>query len=201
MKKIILSVAAVFAFGFASAQEKEEVKGGTGFAKGNMFISGAVGINTTNDKNLDKKTTGFEIEPKFAYFVSNNIAIGAKVGYASDKTKTAGTTTSDMSTFSVGAFGRYYTTPANQFSLFGQLGFDYMSTKNNMAGGNTLNGFELAFKPGLSYFVSNNFAIEATIGKLGYGSEKSNATGAKESNEFNLGLDLRSIGFGVIYKF
>ena len=46
MKKIILTVAAVFAFGFANAQDKKE-DSGAGFSNGDAYISGSFGINST----------------------------------------------------------------------------------------------------------------------------------------------------------
>ena len=55
MKKIIFTVAAIFAFGFANAQDKKE-NSGTGFAKGDIFITGAFNVSSTNDKNTNKKT-------------------------------------------------------------------------------------------------------------------------------------------------
>ncbi len=199
MKKLLLTAVAVFSLTFVNAQEKETT--GASFSKGDVFISGAFGINSTNNKNSEVKTSGFEIEPKIGYFVSENIAIGAKVGYASNKSKVSGTDTDDDTAMSVGVFGRYYTTPSSQFSLFGQLGFDYISIKDNMPAGITVNGWGLAFSPGINYFVSDNWAIEATVGNLGFGSAKSDATGAKEVSVFDLSLDLRAITFGVNYKF
>ncbi|KGO78568.1 membrane protein, partial [Flavobacterium cauense R2A-7] len=38
MKKIILSLAAVFAFGFANAQEEVKEAKGFGFSKGNIMV-------------------------------------------------------------------------------------------------------------------------------------------------------------------
>lgn len=76
MKKVILSVAAVFAFGFASAQETTE----GGFSKGDLFISGAVGFGS--EKTGDLKTNDFIVAPKAGYFVTNNIAVGLAVGFA-----------------------------------------------------------------------------------------------------------------------
>ncbi len=198
MKKIILSVAAVFAFGFANAQEKEEVKGGMGYAKGNMFISGAVSIGS--EKTGDVKSTGFEIEPKFGYFVTNNIAVGAKVGYTSDKAENALGDTMDQSKMTLGAFGRYYFAPASQFSLFGQLGFDY-STVDNKLTDIKENEIGVGLGLGLSYFMSNNFAIEASWAGLEYTSNDNGGNGVDKTSNFGLGLDMRSINFGLTYKF
>lgn len=72
MKKIILTVAAVFAFGFANAQDKKE--SGSGYAKGDLFVTGAFTLGSTNDKNSEVKTNGFEIAPQVNYFVTENIS-------------------------------------------------------------------------------------------------------------------------------
>ncbi|WP_284651313.1 outer membrane beta-barrel protein [Flavobacterium terrisoli] len=197
MKKIILTVAAVFAFGFANAQDKKESKG-SGFSEGSIFVSGAFGISSSSQD--EDKSTSFEIEPKVGFFVTPNIALGAKLGYESYKAEDAFGDTDDENTLSIGVFGRYYATPSNQFSIFGQLGFDYMSTNDKMSEVKT-NGFGLAFKPGISYFVSDAFAIEATFGELSYTSVKDDTDGAEAKNTFSLGLDLRSINFGLLYKF
>jgi outer membrane protein len=81
MKKIIFTVAVVFSFGSANAQDVETK--GLGFSKGDAFISGSMGINS--EKEEDFKSTGFEIESKIGFFVTENIAIGSKLGFASYK--------------------------------------------------------------------------------------------------------------------
>jgi len=199
MKKIILSAIAVCAFGFANAQDTTtESAGGKGFANGDIFVTGAVSIGS--EKEGDIKTTSFEINPRVGFFVSDNIAIGGQIGYSSDKTDDDGTTTDEASTLSIGAFGRYYFTPASDFSLFGQLGLNYNTTDHGDADYKT-NGFDAGLGLGLSYFVSDNFAIEATFGALGFTSEKDDTDGAENQTSFDLGLDMRSIGLGLTYKF
>lgn len=79
MKKVILSVAAVFAFGFANAQETVS----EGFSKGDVFINGAIGFGST--KTGDNKTTGFEVAPSVGYFLTENVAVGVRLGFTSDK--------------------------------------------------------------------------------------------------------------------
>ena len=54
--------------------------------------------------------------------------------------------------------------------------------------------------PGINYFVSDHFSIEAGFGRLGYTSTKSNASGDKGSSSFGLNLDLSTISFGLNYK-
>lgn len=199
MKKVLLSAVALLAFGFANAQEEKSTNGG--FSKGDVFVTGAFTFGSTNDKDDEVKTNGFEIAPQVGYFLTENIAIGGKLGFSSMKEETAGADTKDMSGLTLGAFGRYYFTPANQFSLFANLGLDYSSMKNNLPGGDKVNGFDAGLGAGMNYFVSSNFSLEAGVAVLGFSSEKSDATGAKGSNGFNFGGDWRAVTFGVNYKF
>ncbi|SEQ21900.1 outer membrane beta-barrel protein [Flavobacterium urocaniciphilum] len=197
MKKVLLSAIAVFSLTFANAQEEEKGTG-MGFGKGDLFMSGALSIGS--QKTGDVKANGFEIEPKIGYFVSENIAIGGKIGYASMKAENAGVDTNDMSALSLGAFGRYYFTPASQFSLFGELGVDYSTIDDNLADVQQKE-LGLGLGLGLNYFVSDNWSIEATWAGLGYTSNDNGGNGAEKTNSFGLGGDLRAISFGVNYKF
>ena len=197
MKKVLLSALAVFAFTFANAQE-EETKSNGGFAQGDLFITGAFGFSSTS---MDEdKSSSFEIAPQIGYFLTENIAIGGKIGYASMKAESGDVDTMDMSGLTLGAFGRYYFTPANQFSLFGQLGFDYSSMDNKLAD-TKVNTFGAGLGLGMNYFVSSNFSIEAGIGLLGFESSKADFDGAEAENTFGLGVEMRQITFGVNYKF
>lgn len=206
MKKIILSVAAVFAFGFANAQETTE--GGKGFTKGDIFISGTAGF--TSQKQGDFKASEFNITPMVGFMVTENIAIGGMIGYANE---TADIFDEDLlavveektNTFSVGAFGRYYWTPANNFSFFGQAGISYASSTSEVDIPGTeefkVNAFGIEIAPGVSYFIGDNWAIEATLGSLGYSSAKADVDGAEALNTFGLNLNLSDIQFGIVYKF
>ncbi|WP_100845037.1 outer membrane beta-barrel protein [Flavobacterium sp. 5] len=198
MKKIILSAIAVFAFGFANAQE-----GTAGFAKGDLFISGAVGISSS--KTGDFKESEFNFVPRVGYFATNNIAVGATIGFNSQKETNEFGNDQELSTIGFGVFGRYYATPASNFSLFGELGINYASAKFDDGIDGTedgkANGFNIAVAPGVSYFVSKHFAFEASIGILSYGSIKPDADGAEATKTFQLGLGLEDLTMGLVYKF
>ncbi len=213
MKKLLLSALAVCAFTFSNAQE-EKTEGTGGFAQGDMFISGSFGINSF--KQDDFKSSEFSIAPSFNYFVSDNIAVGAKVGFASSKDAIisefqgidlGGDFAASYNTIEFGAMGRYYFTPANQFSLFGQLGLDYgISTITELDGmdideDNKFNSLNIGLGLGMNYFVSSNFSLEAGIGVLGYNTSKLDADGAEAANTFSFGANLTDITLGVNYKF
>ena len=204
MKKVLLSAVALLAFGFANAQEEE--KGNGGFAKGDVFVSGAVTFGSS--KTGDLKLNAFEIAPKVGYFVTENIAVGASVGLQSLKFDD-GSADATNSGLGLGAFGRYYFTPANKFSLFAELGIDYTSfdeefdAESGTVYASSFESKELGFGlgAGMNYFVSSNFSIEAGVAVLGYSSNDNGGDGADKTNTFSFGGDWRAVTFGVNYKF
>jgi hypothetical protein len=206
MKKIILSAAALFVFGFASAQDAKESTGGKGFANGDIFVSGSVGFNSDKTPGVDDdvKTTSFNISPKVGFFVTDNIAVGGKVGFTSEKTDFGSGDDATSDKFSIGAFGRYYATPTSDFSVFAELGFNYNTSNENAGTGGDdfkVNGFDIALAPGVSYFISSNFALEASIAALSYETSKPDADGAENTTDFGLNVDLSNISLGLVYKF
>ncbi len=201
MKKIIFTVAAIFAFGFANAQDKKE-NSGMGFAKGDLFITGAFNVSGTNNKNNDVKTNHFEIAPQVNFFLTNNISLGAMISYTSDKAENATTDTQDDSTIAFGLAGRYYFTPASQFSVFAELAAEYSSTTDNLAVPEfKVNAFGVALAPGINYHLSNHWSVEAKWAVLGFASAKADVTGAENVTAFEFGADLRDLSIGLNYKF
>ncbi|RZJ34381.1 MAG: porin family protein [Flavobacterium sp.] len=201
MKKIILSAAALFAFGFANAQDATtSTEGGKGFSNGDIFISGSLGFSSQSTG--DVKTNTFTISPKVGFFLSDNIAIGGQIGYTSTKDEDGVSEDIKTNTFSVGAFGRYYATPASDFSFFAELGANYMTSKMEQGSAEAKsNGFGIALSPGLSYFIGSNWALEASIGALSYNTEKPDFDGAESTDTFGLNLNLTNVNVGVVYKF
>ena len=210
MKKIILTVAAVFALTFANAQDtKEATSGGMGFASGDLYLSGKAGFDST--KSGDFKQDGWELSPGLGYMISDNLAIegrlnimGSKdpfVDYFQDgdfyEVKTSG--------FGIAAGVKYYFTPASQFSLSIGGNISYDSVKDEVSDGfvsadfdKKIIGFNVPL--GLNYFVSNDFALTAEWGGFGYSSNDNGGNGAEKTTGFNLGLDLSSINIGLLYK-
>jgi len=203
MKKLLLSALAVCAFTFVNAQEETTSTEGS-MSKGDILISGTAGFGSTSNVAgvKDNSENSFNFSPRATYLVSDNIGVGLKVGFGSNKAENAVTETMDVQTLTLGAFGRYFFTPASKFSVFGELGFDYNSWDNKLAivDGKS-NGFDVAVGPGICYFVSKNFAIEASWGALGYETMKNEADGAESQDDFGLNLDLADLNFGLAYKF
>ena len=201
MKKFMFSMIALASFMAVQAQEEE---GGKGFAKGDVFASGSLGYSS--QKTGEEKYNQFNVIPRVGYFVSDNVAIGAQLGYGNSKaTYYTGMEWDERTTnsFSAGAFARYYATPGNTFSFFGQLQANYSTSKTEYEGGgeDKRNGFDVGVAPGISYFISDHIALETTFGVLSYATSKPDADGAESTNTFNLNLNLSNVVFGIVYKF
>ena len=198
MKKLLLSALAVCAFTFSNAQETETTTETAGFTKGDMMISGSVGFGVSSTG--DSKGSSFEIAPKFGFFVSDNIAVGAKIGFESMKADNGTIDTQDDQNLTLGAFGRYYMTPASKFSVFAELGLDYTNVDNKLADAKS-SMVSAMVGPGISYFVSDAFALEASWGMLGFSTDDNGGDGADATTNFGLNLDTRDLAIGLVYKF
>ena len=112
MKKIILTVAAVFALSFANAQEK----GSEGLASGDVILIGA--FNFSSSSTGGAKTDDLKLSPGVAYMLSDNLAVIGELTISSGKTPVAAPGTEiKTSGFAVGAGVRYFLTPASKFSV------------------------------------------------------------------------------------
>lgn len=216
MKKVLLA-GAVALFGLSNAQ----------IAKGTTYVSGQVNyaqkeLNNSNDERREN----FTILPTVGYFVNTNLAVGLGVGYQNANTKTttdqgANTVVKSKyteSAFVVAPFVRKYWTLSDKLYIFGQLEVPMAfgqtkdeDTTTTTLGGNTTvvstsNKYNkttigVNVKPGLDYFLNKNWTIEATIGEFGYNTSKVDVDGANRQNNYNFGLNLTSVTFGVKYVF
>jgi opacity protein-like surface antigen len=198
MKKVLFTAVAVLGFTFANAQDETTSNGG--FAKGDLFVSGTVGFNSS--KTGDFKTNDLTFSPAVGYFLTENIAAGVRLNVTSG-TEDNGVTKDKTSSFGAQVFGRYYTTPASQFSLFGELAVGMNSYKVSPDGfdSSTYKSFGVNAGFGVNYFLSSNWAMEAGWAGLGYTSYDNGGNGADKTNSFGLNVDLSAINFGLIYKF
>lgn len=174
-----------------------------GFAKGDTFITGSVSIITQKQDNV--KNTGFSAGPSVGYFISDNIALGARVNYLYQKTEGGDFNPEyEQNAITGGLFGRYYFTPKNKFSLFAQLGADYNRYEREMAGNNRekSHGFGVSAGPGFNYFITPHLALQSFLGAVSYGTNTQETDGESTENRgFSLNLDFSNVYFGLTYKF
>ncbi|MEG0760559.1 outer membrane beta-barrel protein [Chryseobacterium sp.] len=200
MKKLLIA-SAVALFGLSNAQ----------IAKGTTYVSGTVGYSSTEDNNTNNKEDDFKVIPTVGYFVASNVAVGVGVGYASniDKTDvTGGSRKFTTSSIVVEPFARKYWTLGEKLYIFGQVSVPmaFGDDKEEVTAANVttstkekFNSFGVSIKPGLDYFVSKNWTLEATLGDFGYSNSK--YKNSESVDNYRFGLDLASVSIGVKYVF
>ncbi len=210
MKKILI-VASIVLFGTITVKAQEESKttassAGEGFTLADIFVSGTISFGTEKENNIDSNS--FNFSPQLGYFIDDYFAIGARLGYVSSKTEAPSnidpnaTVEDTTTTLNLGVFGRYYFTPINKFSFFGELATGILNSTREVGQTNTKqNGFFVGASPGINYFLSHNFAIEASVGLLGYETSKFDTENAEPKSTFDIGVNLSDINLGVVYRF
>ncbi|CAM1348248.1 outer membrane beta-barrel protein [Tenacibaculum crassostreae] len=195
MKKLLLTIAMVVAGFTANAQEKG------GFEKQDWFISGSAGFNSVSQEGGSDLTT-FTFSPSVGYFVSENIALELALIIGSSTTETMGFQ-ADIDQTGASLSGNYFFTPENNFSFTLGAGLSYTSVTTDMDGFGEFdsNVFSIAVAPGINYFISENFALRASLAALSYSNESIDVDGAPSTNSFGLNLNLSDINFGLTYKF
>ncbi|MFD0991760.1 porin family protein [Tenacibaculum geojense] len=189
MKKLLLSIAMI-AVGFtASAQ---------GFEKSDVYLTGTVGFN--NESLGDFSSSLFTFSPSAGYFVSENIALELGLTFASGENEATDT---EASVFGVGLGASYFFTPSEKFSFIVGAGFSYSNESSEEFGveqpDQSIFGFTVS--PGINYFISESFALRASIGALSYRNTSVDIDGADSINNFGLNLNLSNIELGLTYKF
>lgn len=216
MKKVLLA-GAIALFGLSNAQ----------IAKGTAYLSGSVGYSQEETNSGNNKTENFNVIPTFGYFVGTNLAVGLGVGYQTQKETNIATTQLPGATivstnevkepaFVVAPFVRKYWNLSDKLYIFGQLAVPMQFGKTEIdntsvttAGSSTTTTTTsseakytqvgVTVKPGLDYFLNKNWSIEATIGEFGYNNYK--PKDGEATNNYNFGLNLSSVTFGVKYVF
>lgn len=220
MKKIVLSVAAVFAFGFANAQVQttQEVQAtkSYGFEKGDIVVEGALQFGSTNNKNTDAKTSEFKFSPKAGLFLSDKAMVGVQLGIGSQKAELANPSYQEtkFNSFEVGVFARYYFLELGErFTTYGEVGVAYETAKNETTTqlgttkGNDINTIGAGLSLGMNYFLTPSIAVSFTLADvLSYGTSKEDAPGQKAETQFNGNINVFNNIFdtptiGLMYKF
>lgn len=181
MKKLILSGILAVA-GLATTMNAQIQKGN--WLVGSSLISSNFGLNTGGGYNI-------AIQPKGAYFIEDNVALGGYVDLGFNKVTNGSPT---EFTYGVGALGRYYLSPGEKgvdnllnhgrWFLEGNVGIGGRSVEN----ADSTTGLDFGVGPGYSYFINPNIGLEGLVkyrGRAGFGSE-----GLNSNITFNLGFSI-----------
>jgi len=223
MKKSLLLVAMLLSGSFAFAQLSK----GNVLVTGAFSISGNANEQKINGTTTDgPTTTSFSFIPNVSYFITNNFSVGLELGLISNTNKEIDvngntTVTNKDVTTSVGIapFVRYYVPLGQNFYFYGQGGFGINSgntentrTSVTTVGNNTITNevksqsdvaaFNVRFRPGITYFLNNRFAIDASIGLLGLESSTTKiGDNEYKQTQFDFNIIPNSLNFGLSYRF
>jgi len=154
----------VLAFATMAVAVKAQIQKGYVLMGGDI-ASFDLGLNSGNSFVV-------RIDPKAAWFIQNNVAVGGFLDLGLATAKGAGTTVN----YGIGGLARYYFSPAEvnvlrqtRFFIEANAGLEGV----NPANGDNTNGLGLGFGPGLAYFITNNVGLETLLkynGIIGFGS-------------------------------
>ncbi len=114
-----------------------------------------------------------QLNPKVAFFIKDNLAIGAMINFGLATAKGAGTTVD----WGVGPLVRYYVNdPKVDVLKHGRLFFEgNVGIQGvSLSGGSNTTGLGLGVGPGYAYFITRNIGLETLLkynGIAGFGSE------------------------------
>jgi hypothetical protein len=161
MKKFLLIVIAITCMSQISNAQIQ---------RGNVMVGGDIShldLSLNSGNNFS-----FTIDPKAAWFIADNIAVGAYLNFDLTTAKGAGSNIG----YGIGPLARYYISDPRtevirhaRFFLEGNVGIQ----GTNPHVGESTNGLGLGFGPGLAYFVTPNIGLEGLIkyqGIVGFGS-------------------------------
>jgi hypothetical protein len=173
------------------------------FVEGDKFIGGTLSLSNQRtgspDGGASQKITYFSIQPKMAFLLNENFAVGGTIGYASSQQQeNPGIGVSKTNSFSMGIILRRYFRITDNFliSLDANPYYQKNKTEDYIPSETESNTIGLSVRPVFSFFPSKKWALEAGIGDLSFMRTK-NETLDYTSSYFNLSYG--TFSFGMTY--
>ena len=184
---------------------------------GRFLLGGDLEFSSTKSDEALSKSTGVLILPNAGYFISDNLAIGAGIGYQTGKYRLYDASgnynlNTDIKThgFIFNPFVRKYKNITEVFKFYAQLSGTYLysKSKDNLNTADNydvkLNSYVAQLSPGLVFFPSQRFGIEFAISGISYNYTKRkypDHLGSFTSRDFSIGANFLAPRIGVQYYF
>ncbi|MBX2960983.1 MAG: outer membrane beta-barrel protein [Cyclobacteriaceae bacterium] len=202
MKTLVPLILFACSISLTFAQTLEPVESIT---KGTKFIGGSFGFSTTKSDDT-YKSTGFSIGPGMGYYIMDDLALGGFIGY--NYSKSDYPNSNSFSTFSgigLNAFLLKNYRVANNFFFTLRPGLSFGTSKQKYSSESfNYSNFSLGMgiSPGIMLFLNKKFALQTSIGNLGYSYERRKPDNGSESiNTHNFGVNgtLSTSSFSIYY--
>ncbi len=172
--------------------------------KGDIQLGGSVSFSSQEFSGQDRNF--FSIAPRAGFFLSDLTALG----FATSFTTTTNTFTDTQGNevdltnnlFQFGVFMRFHKTVIDNLYLYLEPGINIGTGKNDLPNGgeSDISAFIVSVSPGMTYFLSDKFALEMRFGSLAYNRQKMEFTGGEiTDNAFGLSMSLQNVGLGLNY--
>lgn len=182
------------------------------FVGGSLSFSTSGSSTTSGSTTVDGPTrTSFLLAPMVGYYLNSQMAVGVELGIGFNSTNNNATPTATKTTttaFGISPFLRYHVVEMGPISVFGQgslgIGFakEKIKTGSTSTDGDKTTMFEIAVRPGISYKLTDQIAIEAFLGGLSYDMTSTKQPNDDKDKDHTLGLNFStSLNLGFVYKF
>ncbi len=210
-RKITLLTALLFiSFMAANAQ----------FTTGKYLLGGDLNFRTQNDKELNYKDQGANVNLKLGKVMKENTVFGITLSYGYLSNELPQNTIQKTNRYGAGIFYRKYKPLSKDFHLFGEAGLNYNYAQSESIASTNFetktisNGVTIQVIPGLSYSLTNKVQIELlmpNLFRLDYSHDKVEKTNPGGNNPpdktksyfsfFTNSEGSLLLGFGVGFKF
>lgn len=181
--------------------------------------------NEFNFQNRDEsgisenESTRISFFPNIGYALGKNFMVGLGLGYGYFKSENLSIrdemvnsfNTSNSTSYSIFPYARGYFPVGRKLAFYaqGEVRFTDINTRFNDENSNLpanesdRKNYFIGVRPGLTFFVSKNFALETALGSFGYSREEleRDDQGQGDSDSFNFNLNSSDLFFGLSYYF
>lgn len=199
MKKTLFLCVSLLFLNSLSAQEDTDY----GISKGDIFLSGT--MSYINEKQGNQERSIFSFSPAVEFFVSDHWALNGGLLFNTGKVETEPPTPStlDQNALGLQLGTSYFVTPENQFSFLFSLNGSYQRYRQKFS--NDVDELKseqwsFTFAPGINYFVSDNFALRASLGVLSYFTADRIDAPSDSFNRFDFNLNLSNVAISAILR-
>lgn len=189
MKKLFITIAFVAAAFFAQAQ---------------IFVGGSLGFDNTKDPlgGTAEKITTISVIPTVGYMFADNMGVGADLGMTFEKKKD-GNGDPKTTDFVIAPYFRYVFAEIDNFKFYGDLKLDlkFGTYKEEDADAIKTSTVGFGVVPGMSYDLTDNISMVATLNVLRLGYTQNKMDDEKESS-FGFGVNENTpLNIGFVYTF